>query len=169
MGFSSKLDQGSAFWFKLELARVASPQVEVPPVVELNLAYSNLRFLIVDDHAVNRLVLRQVLLNQWPQAQIAECADGHAALRLLSDQPFDLVFLDMVMPGLDGIETAKRFARMDISDRPPLIGLTANVNPQDLDTFHQAGLSGLLLKPFDRAQLLQLIHHLLSSKAKAPT
>ncbi len=165
MGFSSKLDQGSSFWFKLKLAPVSEPIAALAQdLAAASIPTSSvLRFLIVDDHAVNRLVLRQVLLNQWPQAQIAEGADGHAALSLLGEHHFDLVFLDMVMPGLDGIETAKRFALMDVSNRPPLIGLTANVNPQDLDAFHQAGLSGLLLKPFDRAQLLQLIHNLLST------
>jgi CheY-like chemotaxis protein len=119
--------------------------------------------LIVDDHAVNRLVLRQILLNQWPDADILEGADGFAALNYLKEHAFDLVFLDMVMPGLGGIETAQRLAHPDFTSIPPLIGLTANVNPQDLDAFYKAGLSGLLLKPFNREQLIALVNALLSS------
>jgi CheY-like chemotaxis protein len=71
----------------------------------------------------------------------------------------------MVMPNLDGIQTAQRLALSDFSFKPPLIGLTANVNPQDLEAFYKAGLSGLLLKPFNREQLMALIHQLLSSQA----
>ena len=164
LGFESELGRGSEFWFTLHLPAVdppSAPDVAVPST-QLE-GFSNLRFLIVDDHAVNRLVLRQILLNQWPDAVVMEGGDGFAALSYLKKHVFDLVFLDMVMPGLGGIETAQRLSHPDFTSTPPLIGLTANVNPQDLDAFFKAGLSGLLLKPFNREQLMALIHQLLSS------
>ena len=164
LGFKSELGRGSEFWFTLHLPAVdppSTPDVAVPST-QLE-GFSNLRFLIVDDHAVNRLVLRQILLNQWPDAVVMEGGDGFAALSYLKEHVFDLVFLDMVMPGLGGIETAQRLSHPDFTSTPPLIGLTANVNPQDLDAFYKAGLSGLLLKPFNREQLMALIHQLLSS------
>ena len=164
LGFKSELGRGSEFWFTLHLPAVdppSEPDVAVPST-QLE-GFSNLRFLIVDDHAVNRLVLRQILLNQWPDAVVMEGGDGFAALSYLKEHVFDLVFLDMVMPGLGGIETAQRLSHPDFTSTPPLIGLTANVNPQDLDAFFKAGLSGLLLKPFNREQLMALIHQLLSS------
>ena len=164
--FKSELGRGSEFWFSLHL-----PAVEAPPAPDVTLpliplaGFSKLRFLIVDDHAVNRLVLRQILLSQWPDADIVECEDGFAALRLIEEHSFDLVFLDMVMPNLDGIQTAQRLSLSELPSKPPLIGLTANVNPQDLEAFYKAGLSGLLLKPFNREQLTTLIFQLLSSQA----
>ena len=164
LGFKSELGRGSEFWFTLHLPAVdppSAPDVAVPST-QLE-GFSNLRFLIVDDHSVNRLVLRQILLNQWPDAVVMEGGDGFAALSYLKEHVFDLVFLDMVMPGLGGIETAQRLSHPDFTSTPPLIGLTANVNPQDLDAFFKAGLSGLLLKPFNREQLMALIHQLLSS------
>lgn len=164
LGFKSELGRGSEFWFKLRLPEVDPPTPASPSEPDVRLkGLSKLRFLIVDDHAVNRLVLRQILLNQWPDADILEGADGFAALNYLKEHDFDLVFLDMVMPGLGGIETAQRLAHPDFTSIPPLIGLTANVNPQDLDAFYKAGLSGLLLKPFNREQLIALVHALLSS------
>ena len=166
LGFKSELGRGSEFWFTLHLPAVEPPSVSDAAVPLTSLAgFSKLRFLIVDDHAVNRLVLRQILLSQWPKADIVEGEDGFAALRLIETRTFDLVFLDMVMPNLDGIQTAQRLADSDFPSKPPLIGLTANVNPQDLDAFYKAGLSGLLLKPFNRDQLTALIHQLLSSQA----
>ena len=164
LGFKSELGRGSEFWFTLHLPAVdppSAPDVAVPST-QLE-GFSNLRFLIVDDHAVNRLVLRQILLNQWPDAVVMEGGDGFGALSYLKEHVFDLVFLDIVMPGLGGIETAQRLSHPDFTSTPPLIGLTANVNPQDLDAFFKAGLSGLLLKPFNREQLMALIHQLLSS------
>ena len=162
--FKSELGRGSEFWFSLHLPAVEPPSASDIKVPLTPLAgYSNLHFLIVDDHAVNRLVLRQILLNQWPDADIVEGEDGFAALRLIEKHTFDLVFLDMVMPNLDGIQTAQRLSLTDLASKPPLIGLTANVNPQDLEAFYKAGLSGLLLKPFNREQLTALIFQLLSS------
>jgi CheY-like chemotaxis protein len=164
--FKSELGRGSEFWFSLHL-----PAVEAPPAPDVTLpltplaGFSKLRFLIVDDHAVNRLVLRQILLSQWPDADIVEGEDGFAALRLIEEHSFDLVFLDMVMPNLDGIQTAQRLSVSELPSKPPLIGLTANVNPQDLEAFYKAGLSGLLLKPFNREQLTALIFQLLSGQA----
>ncbi len=169
LDFKSELGKGSAFWFSLRLPAVEPPTPASPADPDAVLAeLSKPRFLIVDDHAVNRLVLRQVLLNQWPDALVFEGEDGFAALRYLQEQDFDLVFLDMVMPGLGGIETAQRLAHPDFKSKPPLIGLTANVNPQDLDAFYKAGLSGLLLKPFNRDQLIGLIHQFLSSPVNRP-
>lgn len=164
LGFKSELGRGSEFWFTLHLPAVDPPSTLDVAVPSTQLeGFSNLRFLIVDDHAVNRLVLRQILLNQWPDAVVMEGGDGFAALSYLKEHVFDLVFLDMVMPGLGGIETAQRLSHPDFTSTPPLIGLTANVNPQDLEAFYKAGLSGLLLKPFNREQLMALIHQLLSS------
>ena len=169
LDFKSELGKGSEFWFTLRLPAVEPPTPTSPADPDAFLAgLSEPRFLIVDDHAVNRLVLRQVLLNQWPDAVVCEGEDGFAALRYLQEQDFDLVFLDMVMPGLGGIETAQRLAHPDFKSKPPLIGLTANVNPQDLDAFYKAGLSGLLLKPFNRDQLIALIHQFLSSPVNRP-
>ena len=168
LAFKSELGRGSEFWFSLHLPAVEPPSAsDISDTLTPLDAYAKLRFLIVDDHAVNRLVLRQILLSLWSDADIAECEDGFAALDLIENHTFDLVFLDMVMPNLDGIQTAQRLTLSDLTSKPPLIGLTANVNPQDLDAFFKAGLSGLLLKPFNRDQLTALIRKLLSKQASS--
>ncbi len=118
--FANELGKGSEFWFKLRLPEVEPPTPASPAHPEVLLRSLNkLRFLIVDDHAVNRLVLRQILLNQWPDAVVLERGDGFAALNYLKEHAFDLVFLDMVMPGLGGIETAQRLSHPDFTSIPP--------------------------------------------------
>lgn len=76
---------------------------------------------------------------------------------------FDLVLMDMVMPVMDGIEaTTMMRASADARTRQmPVLGLTANVNAHDLARFEQAGLNGLLLKPFEQSQLVEQMDRLL--------
>jgi CheY-like chemotaxis protein len=78
--------------------------------------------------------------------------------------------MDMVMPVMDGID-ATRLIRQDSTDRirqVPVLGLTANVNPLDLERFKSAGLSGVMLKPFESAQLCERIEQLLLAVGHAP-
>jgi CheY-like chemotaxis protein len=121
------------------------------------------RFLVADDHPVNRLLLKQVLQNAWPHSTVLEAADGQKTLELLRQQAVDLVFMDMVMPVMDGID-ATRLIRQDPvvrNTQVPILGLTANVNPVDLERFKSAGLSGVMLKPFESEQLCERIEQLL--------
>jgi CheY-like chemotaxis protein len=124
---------------------------------------------VADDHPVNRLLLKQVLQNAWPNSLVLEAGDGQKTLDVLNNQAVDLVFMDMVMPVMDGID-ATRLIRQDAAERinqVPVLGLTANVNPLDLARFKAAGLSGVMLKPFEPAQLLERIEQLLVPESSA--
>jgi CheY-like chemotaxis protein len=119
------------------------------------------RFLIADDHPVNRLLVRQVLKNAWPQSQIVEVSDGQQAVDKLCEQPFDLVLMDMVMPVMDGIVATRTIRALESAAvRDVLIlGLTANVNPVDLHAFRQEGLDDVMLKPFEPDLLCAKVEH----------
>ena len=149
----SKEGAGSRFWFWLPLQAVAAPQATPMALAQTpSSAQQALRFLVVDDHPVNRLLLRLLLQRKWPHAHILEVEDGAQALDSLSTEPaFDLVLLDMVMPVMDGIETARTMRASDhaLTRNTPVLGLTANVSTVDLQRFRDAGLNGLLLKPFE--------------------
>jgi CheY-like chemotaxis protein len=120
--------------------------------------------------AINRLLLRQMLQMACPNARISEAEHGLSALAILKISSFDLIFMDMVMPQLDGIETSKRIRHeMTGPDRyTPILGLTANVNAIDRERFIQAGADGFLLKPFDRKVLMETTERLLLSSKKTP-
>jgi len=163
MGFESELGVGSRFWLRLPLQACAAPPRRPSVRPEVQTAEFPWRFLVVDDHAINRLLAQQVLRSAWPRADIVEAADGQQALDRLAEAAFDLVLMDMVMPGMDGIEATLRLrSTLPMPGRQvPVLGLTANVNPADLDAFQRAGLSGLMLKPFDPAMLCARIEQLL--------
>ena len=166
MGFESQPQQGSRFWFWLPLQEVAPPESDQHTTSNAMQTVSQAWcFLIVDDHPVNRLLLRQVLTRTWPYAAITEAENGHQALSFLKQQACDLVLMDMVMPDFDGIETTLALhahMRELGQTAPPVLGLTANVNPHDLQRFQDAGLQAVMLKPFDRVKLCTEIDRLLT-------
>jgi signal transduction histidine kinase len=167
IGFDSEPGQGSRFWLRLPLTAAAEPARKrdtfQPEVQTRDMAW---RFLVADDHPVNRLLAKQVLKNVWPHSDILEAADGEQALQCLRENAVDLVLMDMVMPVMDGI-VATRTVRdsfvLPVKD-VPILGLTANVNPVDLDAFRQAGLSAVMLKPLEPAQLCAKVEQLLLSR-----
>jgi CheY-like chemotaxis protein len=124
------------------------------------------RFLIADDHPINRLLAKQVLQNAWPNSEILEAVDGQHALQCLREKTVDLVLMDMVMPVMDGIVATRtlREAFLPPAKDVPILGLTANVNPVDLDAFRQSGLSAVMLKPFEPSQLCAKVEQLLLTR-----
>lgn len=167
IGFESEPGQGSRFWLRLPLAAVSAPaQKKTSHKIEVQTAQMAWRFLVADDHPINRLLAKQVLLSAWPNSTVLEAVNGQQALDVLHTQAVDLVLMDMVMPVMDGIASTAAL-RMDADPRLSsllVLGLTANVNPQDLDRFKAAGLNEVMLKPFEPVQLCSQIEALLAGR-----
>ena len=165
MGFHSEPAKGSRFWFRLPMKAVEAPEA-LPAAESQHISPSSpqWRVLIVDDHPVNRLLLRQVLLSQWPGISVYDASGGQEALDVIQTQAIDLVLMDMVMPEMDGIETTRAIrSRSTGAAKPiPILGLTANIHPPDLANFEAAGLNAIMLKPFNRVRLLKQVREFLS-------
>ena len=168
IGFESQPGHGSRFWLRLPLTAAEPPERSADLLKpEVQTGEMPWHFLVVDDHPINRLLVKQVLQNTWPHSEILEAADGQQALQCLRDKTVDLVLMDMVMPTMDGI-AATHALRQDFPPPVrdlPVLGLTANVNPVDLDAFRRAGLSAVMLKPFEPAQLCGKVEQLLLTRA----
>eukprot|EP01032_Pedospumella_encystans_P013847 gene13847-15923_t len=152
--------------FELFGPRAAKPPEHKPNLVKTAVQTSHKRwsFLIVDDHPLNRLLVKQVLQNAWPNSTILEAVDGQKALDTLREQPVDLILMDMVMPVMDGIVATSTLRQTFGAPHNalPVLGMTANVNPLDLERFKAAGLSDVMLKPFEPEVLCGKIDQLLS-------
>jgi CheY-like chemotaxis protein len=166
MGFESTLGQGSRFWFVLPLTASTPPQHTEDDAAPLASKDHPWRFLIVDDHRLNRLLVAQVVKNAWPLCTVMEAADGEQALQALRSQTFDLVFMDLIMPILDGAQTTQALRQMPLPQgHTPVMGLTADVSPVDLANFRAAGVNTVLLKPFEPQQLVREAQALLPAVA----
>jgi CheY-like chemotaxis protein len=117
------------------------------------------RILVVDDNDLNRRVLRLILMKSGTPA--AEAASGQEALDALQSEEFDLIFMDVQMPEMDGLEATKRI-RADFPDekQPFIIALTAHALPSDRQLCLEAGMDEYLSKPVEAARLLRWIERL---------
>ena len=163
MDFDSTLHVGSRFWFELPLQACSAPMKVLPSQQAIQSDPGAWRFLIVDDHKVNRLLAKQVLFKAWPSCTILEAEDGVQALERLQSEEVDVVLMDMVMPVMDGTEATREIRRQGLGGQDlVIIGLTANVNAADLEAFRAAGLNELVLKPFQANALTAMVDGLLN-------
>jgi signal transduction histidine kinase/ActR/RegA family two-component response regulator len=171
IGVRSRLGEGSCFWFKLPLkAGQAPPPSDLADAQQADMREWPWRFLVVDDVHINRMLLRQMLMLECPKAHISEAAHGLEALQAMQREAFDLVFMDMLMPQMDGIEACQRI-RSELpapARHTPVLGLTANVNANDKERFLQSGANDFLLKPFARKDLMQVTQRLLVGDKHPP-
>ena len=148
---------GSTFWFTIELsaARGNAP-VKPQPIAEL----AGTHCLIVDDTEANRILLSKTL-QQWqcPSTAVASGAEALAELRraTASSDPYDLVLLDMMMPEMDGEETARAIQEDPGCGDAPVLVLTSVAHRSDMQRLATLDVAGYLLKPIKRSLLRQAI------------
>jgi signal transduction histidine kinase/CheY-like chemotaxis protein len=106
---------------------------------------TGLRVLVAEDDPVNQRVVRLML--QYLGHEVEVVSNGALALERIAEQVFDVALLDIQMPALDGLETARQLARWPADSRPHLIALTANALPGDRERCLDAGMAGYLSKP----------------------
>lgn len=122
-----------------------------------------LHVLVTDDTPVNAVIASAILKRSGHTVTVAR--SGEETLELLENgSSFDILLLDMEMPGLSGPETAERIRLLEKRQkRPaqlPILALTANTRPESIETCIKAGMDGYLPKPFDAADLENEMHRL---------
>jgi signal transduction histidine kinase/CheY-like chemotaxis protein/HPt (histidine-containing phosphotransfer) domain-containing protein len=117
----------------------------------------DLKILVVDDEEYNRLLFKTIL-DRW-NIRYDEAGDGHKAIELIKSSRYDMVFMDIRMPGLNGIESAKWIRdELNISRAEmPLIGISATHTEEDIRKYRLSGIDHFLPKPFTEKMLLDVI------------
>lgn len=159
---TSTLNQGSKFWFEIELAEVPNH----PPIALIDshpiVGYlgDRRRILIVDDNTENRMVLSDLLA---PIGFIvAEAIDGDDCLMQAQSFVPDLILLDMVMPRLDGNETTKQLRQLPLFKKTTIIMVSASAFSQDRDLSLEVGCNAFIAKPIDPDILFYTMRSLLN-------
>lgn len=150
---TSRPRQGSEFTVSLPVKAGHSPaQSELP-------ALPKRQVLIIDDNDVNQLILGQ-MLSKLEQRHVAT-SSAREGLELLQQQRFDVVFMDIHMPDLDGVEATRRI-REQSSTQPYIIGLTANALTNMREQALSAGMDAYLTKPFQYEDIRDALYQIVS-------
>jgi signal transduction histidine kinase/FixJ family two-component response regulator len=162
----SKVGEGSTFTVRLELPLASHQGVVVEsesepacdgPVTRLNV-------LVAEDDSVNRLVIRMIMQAQGHKVTLVE--NGQEAIDAVLATPYDLVLMDVMMPGTDGVTATRRIRESAApAGSIPIIALTANAMKGDRDTYLAAGMNAYVSKPIDKKLLFSTIEQVLGVRA----
>ena len=161
VGFSSKEGVGSTFWIEIagEAVEPVAPTSDVlQPVLE------GLRVLVVEDNPTNRMIATKLLESLG--AVVATAADGYLGVEAAARGGFDLILMDVQMPGIDGMEAARRIRALGgPAADTPIVALTANVLAHQRRAYLDAGMDGVVGKPVSPGSLLREIARLSAAAA----
>jgi PAS domain S-box-containing protein len=168
-GATSTPGEGSCFWFTARLLKAERVPALQPALVQgergiaeirLTLEFPAARILLVDDEPVNREVTQELLSRVVERVDVA--AGGAEAVRLASQQTYDLVLMDLQMPGMDGLEATRLIRAGRTGPKPAIVAVTANAFAEDKARCLAAGMDGFLAKPFDAEALFAVVVHALA-------
>jgi len=146
---------GSTFTFTVPVGRCVVSTVEPAPPSSAPVGLdTELRVLLAEDDPVNRLVALHMLRRLGINPDVA--VDGREAFELATARTYDVVLMDVHMPGTDGLE-ATRLIREHLSEPPRIVALTANALDGDRERFLAAGMDGYISKPFTLDHLASVL------------
>jgi len=130
-----------------------SHEIEISQDIILN---PSLSVLVVDDNDIN-LRLAEIILKK-NNYDVTTICSGEESLELVKNKNYDLIFMDLHMPGLDGYETASRIRLLEEPEhRSVIIALTANAMPQEIDKIESGGMDDILIKPISEQLICDII------------
>jgi CheY-like chemotaxis protein len=159
---SSRAGAGSTFVFTLPLVpAIAAPPQDLTADAVADAPRRPLRILVAEDTPSSQMVMRLILERLGHEVRIVE--DGVQAVEAFATGIFDIVFLDIQMPRMDGLEAARRIAALippDAARAVPIVGLSALTQDTDREQARAYGMSSYVAKPVRYADIARLIDRL---------
>lgn len=174
IGVDSTVGMGSSFWFTIELKETSiSPTQQTTEVAEIALAnfFSDYhpKVLLVDDNAVNRKVASEILRKSGCVVTTAD--SGPAAISEVqktfdseTEAGFDVIFMDIQMPDMDGVETTSNLRKLFGNQLPTIVAMTAYSMREDRERFISQGLDDYIAKPIRAQSLIAKVKELTDTK-----
>jgi PAS domain S-box-containing protein len=167
MAVDSESGQGTSIYvsipFKLPLMRTEKPAQKIPRAPDQD--HPELRILLTEDDAVTGIIVARMLEKAGHHVRVA--VDGSEALRALEEDSFDLIFMDIQMPVMDGVEATRaiRFQdRFEAVREIPIIAMTAYAMSGDKEKFLAAGMDDYVAKPVDREELMRAVAEVMARR-----
>ncbi|HZZ35552.1 MAG TPA: ATP-binding protein, partial [Caulobacteraceae bacterium] len=149
IGFTSREGEGSTFWMEIAAPTAAPARAQAAS----DLSLDGLCILLVDDNATNRLVGGKIL--EALGAAVSLSDSGADAVERAGREAFDLILMDISMPGMDGLEATRRIRALPGAPSAiPIVALTANVMADQQRSYLAAGMNGVVPKPLSPSALL---------------
>lgn len=169
---ASEVDQGSTFYFTIQTQLVeplsqSCSKSQTPDLHEAKKSLSKdfsssiaaqelahrdpIRILVAEDHPVNQIVILRILAQLGYSGELA--ANGLEVLEALENNCYDMIFMDLQMPKMGGLEATKKIIEKWGENRPRIIAITANVQQEDQEACFAAGMDDYVGKPFKLNQI----------------
>jgi len=165
IGVKSNPGEGSTFWFTFNAdfpnkSEIDDFEKDKNNNVDNNIAVNlnNFNVLIVDDNLINREVASKILLKAG--CNVKSVSSGLEAIQEIKVNFFDIVFMDIQMPHMDGIETTKQIKKLPLTHIPKIIAMTAYALKEDKERFLNLGMDDYIAKPIRANALIDKIRNL---------
>jgi len=151
---TSKKDEGSTFSFVLTFLKTNTEAESGIEILELDSQIKNIKVLVVEDIALNQLLMKTLLDDFGFERAIA--SNGKIAIEMMESKSFDIILMDLQMPEMNGFE-ATEYIRNTLNSKIPIIALTADVTTVDLAKCKAVGMNDYIAKPVDEKLLYSKI------------
>lgn len=163
VGFESEVDRGSKFWawIPMKVTHGDTSAVDSESDSDVATAQQGVNILVVEDNDSNYFLVETML----SEHSLERARNGQEAVDMAKQNKYDIIFMDVRMPVMDGLEATRQIRKFD--DKIPIVALTANSFDSDREAALEAGCSAYLAKPVRQKDLLSVMAKLLQGKAGA--
>ncbi|NVJ50103.1 MAG: CHASE domain-containing protein [Gammaproteobacteria bacterium] len=151
-------NHGSEFYLTIPLKRLPSNK-QIEPVYKQQMTtekpYANITALLVEDNHVNQLIAKKLLEIYGVAVAVAD--DGMQALRALEKRRYDIIFMDLKMPNLDGFGAIEEIHKRSEWNNIPIVIISAATEESALNRANELGIEHFITKPYQKEQLLQVL------------
>ncbi len=167
IGVESELGAGSTFWFTFEAKEskrgAAQKSTEDNrPAITNRLEDIAPYILIVDDNGINQLVASEILKKSGCKIDVAD--NGLIAIEKVKNNRYDLIFMDIQMPQMDGVAATREIRKFETSYRTPIVAMTAYSMKEDKERFLISGMDDYISKPIKAEALVSKVREWVESK-----
>ena len=157
LSVSSVFGVGTQFVLSLPLRAVTDQRTKPGDLAKIT-TKKKLKILIVEDNPANRLLVVKILAHIGFTTDVDVAVNGLEAVKVVSLSSYDLIFMDLQMPGMDGYEAMRKIRSNGDIIQPRIIVISANVQSEDVSNSYRAGADGFLPKPIDREAMINIIN-----------
>jgi len=159
----SKLGEGSKFWFNInyDISETdgITKHINDLEVIFENEIFENKSVMIVEDNKINQMITKKILEKKKMVCTVVD--NGMDAIKFAKEGEFDVILMDIHMPGISGIEATKKIR--EFNKTVPIIALTAITIEENLEDFYKAGFNEFIPKPFNAEDFFEKINRVLRS------